>query len=121
MRSCPNRATPVREDAVVCRYWYMALDEDKSVVGASQVYRQNTGGAMEAKHNLQRFGVASLPASYGRGGKDVFVPNEAHTLYKRDFGGHVLRPGTPPARTTRLDGNWPPDASLSSSWTRADG
>lgn len=102
-------------------YWYMTLYEDRSAPPEGRVYRQNTGGAEEANHNLSRFGAAAMPESYGRSGRQVFLINERNTLFKRDFDGDVLSTAvSPPILNGTFDGNWPSDEERYKRWKLMD-
>ncbi len=122
-----NYATPVTTygtQSAKAGYWYRALVEDLQATanGGNGVYAQNTGGAVEAKHNTSRFGATAMYESYGSSGNKVFVINEGNTMFKRDFGADVLVAGAvPPAPNLGVfDGNWPLDATLAASWSKMD-
>ncbi len=104
-------------------YWYMALKEDRQTTanGGNGLYAQDTDGTGDLVRNTSRFGFAALPASYGASGTKVFIVNEGHTVFWRDFGEDVLETSSiPPTMTNVFDGNWPTDAPLAAHWHKVD-
>ena len=111
-------------------YWYYAMASDVSS-GTAAVYGTDTdGNSSRLWHNNSGFGFGAFPDSFGSG-RNVFVINEANTMFKRQTistvrSGSNNPPSDPFPQTggfvagSGTAANWPSITSLAADYGKMD-